>query len=81
MTGSMSGVDPDQVEADTGMFWRTLYKLEKNFSDTPEPLKMAQKVWQTVITYAQFTFFSFFVTEKSCIIKIIFFSFLCNIYR
>ena len=44
MTGSMSGVDPDQVDSDTGMFWRTLYKLEKNFSDTPEPLKMAQKV-------------------------------------
>ena len=43
MTGPMSGVDPDQVDADSGMFWRTLYKLEKNFSDMPEPFKMAQK--------------------------------------
>lgn len=45
----MTGVDPDQVDSDAGLFWRTLYKLEKNFSDTPEPLKMAQKVSLIVI--------------------------------
>ena len=44
MTGPMTGVDPDQVENDTGMYWRTLYKLEKNFNESPEPLGMAQKV-------------------------------------
>lgn len=40
----MSDVDPDQVENDAGVFWRTLYKLEKNFGDSPNPLMMAQKV-------------------------------------
>lgn len=44
MTGPMSDVDPDQVENDAGMYWRTFYKLEKNFSENPNPLKMAQKV-------------------------------------
>ena len=44
MDGPMSGVDPDQVENDTGTFWRGLYKLEKVFNETPNPLKMAQKV-------------------------------------
>ena len=44
MDGSMSKVDPDDVENDTGQFWRTLYKLEKGFQESPNPLKMAQKV-------------------------------------
>ena len=43
----MSGVDPDQVENDTGALWRALYKLEKTFNETPNPFKMAQKVCQT----------------------------------
>jgi len=55
----MAGVDPDKVDSDTGMFWRTLYKLEKNFSDTPEPLKMAQKVKHIVIIVYIQPFFSF----------------------
>lgn len=44
MDGPMNGVDPDQVENDTGAMWRGLYKLEKTFNETPNPLKMAQKV-------------------------------------
>lgn len=44
MDGPMGGVDPDQVENDSGGMWRALYKLEKTFSDNPNPLKMAQKV-------------------------------------
>lgn len=44
MDGPMSGVDPDQVENDVGSMWRTLYKMEKSFSECPNPLKMAQKV-------------------------------------
>lgn len=40
----MSGVDPDVVENDIGVVWRTLYKLEKGFSENPSALKMAQKV-------------------------------------
>ena len=44
MDGPMSGVDPDQVENETGILWRTLYKLEKGFQDNPNPLKIAKKV-------------------------------------
>ena len=44
MDGPMSGVDPDQVENDAGSMWRTLYKLEKQFSENPNPLQMAKKV-------------------------------------
>ena len=40
----MSGVDPDVVENDIGVVWRTLYKLEKGFSEQPNALNMAQKV-------------------------------------
>lgn len=43
MKGPMTGVDPDQVENETGIFWRTLYKLEKGFQENPNPLKMAKK--------------------------------------
>ena len=46
MTGPMTSVDPDQVENDAGMYWRTFYKLEKSFGESPNPLKMAQKVKQ-----------------------------------
>ena len=48
MNGPMTGVDPDKVESDTGIYWRTLYKLEKHFNESPEPLKMAQKVTQSL---------------------------------
>ena len=44
MDGPMAQVDPDEVENDAGQFWRTLYKLEKGFQESPNPLKMAQKV-------------------------------------
>ena len=40
----MSGVDPDEVENDAGSIWRALYKLEKQFAETPNPLQMAKKV-------------------------------------
>ena len=48
MTGPMSGVDPDEVENDAGMYWRTFYKLEKSFANQPNPLKMAQKVFTII---------------------------------
>ena len=44
MDGPMAGVNPDQVENDVETFRRTLFKLEKSFSDAPNPLKMASKV-------------------------------------
>ena len=50
MDGPMSGVDPDQVENDIGAMWRTLYKMEKSFSECPSPLKMAQKVRNALST-------------------------------
>uniref|UniRef100_UPI0037E73D97 dynein axonemal heavy chain 7 n=1 Tax=Semicossyphus pulcher TaxID=241346 RepID=UPI0037E73D97 len=39
--GPLSGVNPDKVEGDVGNFWRTLYKLEKGFSDVPKALNIA----------------------------------------
>lgn len=47
----MSGVDPDQVENDAGMYWRTFYKLEKNFGEAPNPLNMAKKVRARAMGY------------------------------
>ena len=40
----MSGVDPDVVDQEVGNYWRSLYKLEKGFSENPAPKKMAAKV-------------------------------------
>uniref|UniRef100_A0A665VEB7 Dynein axonemal heavy chain 7 n=1 Tax=Echeneis naucrates TaxID=173247 RepID=A0A665VEB7_ECHNA len=39
--GPLSGVNPDKVEGDVGNYWRTLYKLEKCFSEVPKALKIA----------------------------------------
>ncbi|CAJ1078792.1 dynein heavy chain 7%2C axonemal [Xyrichtys novacula] len=39
--GPLSSVNPDKVEGDAGNFWRTLYKLEKGFSDVPMALNIA----------------------------------------
>ncbi|XP_049904030.1 dynein axonemal heavy chain 7 [Epinephelus moara] len=39
--GPLSGVNPDKVEGDVGNYWRTLYKLEKGFSDVPKALSIA----------------------------------------
>ena len=44
MDGPMSGVDPDVVDQDVGNFWRSLYKLEKNFDSVAAPKKIAGKV-------------------------------------
>ncbi|XP_015226728.1 PREDICTED: dynein heavy chain 7, axonemal [Cyprinodon variegatus] len=42
--GPLSAVNPDKVEADIENHWRTLYKLEKSFSEAPNALRMATTV-------------------------------------
>ena len=44
----MSGVNPDVVEQEVGNFWRSLYKLEKQFESVATAKKIAQKVSTTV---------------------------------
>ncbi|GLD70629.1 dynein heavy chain 7, axonemal-like protein, partial [Lates japonicus] len=39
--GPLTGVNPDNVEGDVGNYWRTLYKLEKGFTEVPKALSIA----------------------------------------
>lgn len=44
MEGPWGSYDPDKVEGETGNYWRALYKLERQFSGTPSPMKIAERV-------------------------------------
>ena len=44
MEGPLGVVDPDYVEQETGNFWRSLYKSEKQFNEVPTAQKIAKKV-------------------------------------
>ncbi|XP_076459412.1 dynein axonemal heavy chain 7-like [Babylonia areolata] len=44
MEGPMGNMDPDNVDAEVGNFWRGLYKLEKGFDGIAAPKKIAGKV-------------------------------------
>ena len=44
MEGPLGVVDPDHVEQETGNFWRSLYKSEKQFNEVPTAQKIAKKV-------------------------------------
>ena len=44
MEGPLGVVDPDFVEQETGNFWRSLYKSEKQFNEVPTAQKIAKKV-------------------------------------
>ena len=44
MEGPWGSLDPDVVDQETGNFWRGLYKLEKQFNDTPKAQSIAVKV-------------------------------------
>ncbi|XP_065834129.1 dynein axonemal heavy chain 7-like [Oscarella lobularis] len=48
LDGVFEKIDPDVVESDVGNMWRTLYKLEKTFSETPLPKQMAEKTKRKV---------------------------------
>nr|XP_012632402.1 dynein heavy chain 7, axonemal isoform X3 [Microcebus murinus] len=51
--GPYHKVNPDQVETDVGNYWRTLYKLEKTFHDSPNALAMTKKVRSKVEDFKQ----------------------------
>ena len=53
MDGTFDEIDPDEVEAEVGNLWRTLYKLEKTFANQANPEAMAQKVRTIVISSVQ----------------------------
>ncbi|CAG5865931.1 unnamed protein product, partial [Menidia menidia] len=51
--GPLSGVIPDKVEGEVGNFWRTLYKLEKGFSEVPSALHIASTIKGQVEDFKQ----------------------------
>lgn len=48
----MGGADPEGVENEVGNYWRTLYKLEKNFDSIPTAKRIAGKVTLPLFTAA-----------------------------
>nr|XP_008115484.1 PREDICTED: dynein heavy chain 7, axonemal [Anolis carolinensis] len=44
MDGIFTKVNPDQVEMDTGNYWRALYKLERTFHDSPNALFITTRI-------------------------------------
>ncbi|XP_029968156.1 dynein heavy chain 7, axonemal-like [Salarias fasciatus] len=44
LRGPLSAVNPDKVEGDASNYWRTLYKLEKDFSEVPKALYIVTAV-------------------------------------
>ncbi|XP_035507000.1 dynein axonemal heavy chain 7 isoform X2 [Scophthalmus maximus] len=46
--GPLSGVNPDKVEEEVSNYWRTLYKLEKDFKDVPNGLNIATSMKEKV---------------------------------
>ena len=51
MDGTFDDIDPDEVDAEVGNFWRTLYKLEKTFSNQANPEAMSSKVCSRVLVH------------------------------
>ncbi|KAJ1187209.1 hypothetical protein NDU88_003988 [Pleurodeles waltl] len=53
MEGPYSAVNPDVVEQDVGNYWRTLYKLEKGFSEQPNALAIANNIKTKVESFKE----------------------------
>lgn len=45
----MGGAEPDGVDNEVGNYWRTLYKLEKNFDSVPTAKRIAGKVCDVIV--------------------------------
>ncbi|XP_047008198.1 dynein axonemal heavy chain 7-like [Ictalurus punctatus] len=44
LNGPLTSINPEKVEGDVSNYWRSLYKLEKGFQDSPEALHIATQV-------------------------------------
>ncbi|GIX78819.1 hypothetical protein CDAR_277851, partial [Caerostris darwini] len=54
LEGPIHQVEPELVEQEVMTLWRLLYKLEKTFSDTPEPRRIAESVKSTVEKFKEY---------------------------
>ncbi|XP_066544073.1 dynein axonemal heavy chain 7 isoform X2 [Amia ocellicauda] len=53
MEGELASINPDKVESDVGNYWRSLYKLEKGFQDSPNALTLATTVKAKVESFKE----------------------------
>lgn len=44
MNSMIGSFDPEEIELDVGTYYRTIYKLEKVFTDRPDTYNLAVKV-------------------------------------
>uniref|UniRef100_A0A3Q3KEU7 Dynein axonemal heavy chain 7 n=1 Tax=Monopterus albus TaxID=43700 RepID=A0A3Q3KEU7_MONAL len=42
--GPLSGVNPNKIEGDIGNIWRTMYKMEKGFTEVPKAMNIATTI-------------------------------------
>ncbi|GIY10033.1 dynein heavy chain 7, axonemal [Caerostris extrusa] len=54
LEGPIHQVEPELVEQEVMTLWRLLYKLEKTFSDTREPRRIAESVKSTVEKFKEY---------------------------
>ncbi|KAI5107507.1 dynein heavy chain 7, axonemal isoform X1 [Silurus meridionalis] len=53
LNGPLTSINPDKVEANISNYWRSLYKLEKGFQDSPKALHIAVQVKAQVEDFKQ----------------------------
>lgn len=53
LNGPLTSINPDKVEGDVSNYWRSLYKLEKGFQDSPMALQIATQVKAKVEDFKQ----------------------------